>query len=149
MSCEGCGTLRVHEVEQFIYNEMLKKMSEFQTLTGGNPTKTNPKITALNVELAQVEAEIEKLIDTLTGANQTLLAYANNKIEELDARRQELMATIADKSAETVSPEKIKCISNHLENWSIATFEDKRQVVDGLMSKIRATSENVQIEWII
>jgi hypothetical protein len=57
MSCEGCGTLRVREVEESIYTEMLKKMSEFQTLTGGNPSKANPKLTAKNIELAQVETE--------------------------------------------------------------------------------------------
>ena len=45
-------------------------------------------MTAYQVELAQVEAEIEKLLDTLTGANATLLAYADKKIEELDTRRQ-------------------------------------------------------------
>jgi len=43
-------------------------MDEFQTLTDGNPTKANPRLTALNVELLQVEAEIEKLIDALSGA---------------------------------------------------------------------------------
>lgn len=87
-SCEGCGTLRVREVEQSIYGEMVRKMADFQTLTGGNPTKANPKLIALNVELAQVEAEIEKLLNTLTGANAVLLSYANNRIEELDAKRQ-------------------------------------------------------------
>ena len=48
--------------------------------------------------LAQVESEIEKLLDTLTGANATLLAYANKKIEELDNRdvykRQPIYRTI-------------------------------------------------------
>ena len=126
---------------------MLHQMGEFQTLTGGNPTKVNPKITALSVELAQLEAEIEKLLDTLTGANTTLLAYANNKIEELDTRRQTLIKTIADLSADAVSPEHMKRISNHLDNWDNADFEDRRLVVDGLISQIRATSESVQIEW--
>ena len=46
----------------------------------------------LHGELAQVEAEIEKLLDTLTGANATLLAYANKKIEELDTRFQILFS---------------------------------------------------------
>jgi len=32
-------------------------MGQFQTLTGGNPTKATPKITALSVELAQLEVE--------------------------------------------------------------------------------------------
>jgi len=146
-SCEGCGTLRVREVEQSIYGEMVKKMAEFQTLTGGNPAKANPKLTALHVELAQVEAEIEKLLNTLTGANAVLISYANGKIEELDAKRQSLTKTIADMSAEAVSPEQMKRISGYLDNWDNVSFEDRRLVVDGLISQIRATSESVQIEW--
>jgi len=146
-SCEGCGTIRVRDFEESVYGVMLHKMGQFQTLTDGNPTKANPKLTALNVELLQIEAEIEKLLDTLTGANATLLAYANSKIEELDTRRQTLIKAIADMSAEAVSPEHMKRISNHLDNWDNADFEERRLVVDGLISQIRATSESVQIEW--
>jgi hypothetical protein len=36
-SCEGCGTLRVPDIESSIYDEMVKKLQEFHTLTGGNP----------------------------------------------------------------------------------------------------------------
>jgi hypothetical protein len=147
-TCEGVGgVLEVPDVEESIYGEMVKKMSAFQTLTGGNPARANPKLTALKVELAQVEAEIEKLIDTLTGANRTLISYANNKIEELDTKKQSLVMAIADMSAEAVSPEKIERISDYLSNWDSIDFEDKRLVVDGLISQIKATSESVQIEW--
>ena len=62
---------------------MQEKFKDFQILHG-REEKVNLKLTAYQVELAQVEAEIEKLLDTLTGANATLLAYANKKIEELD-----------------------------------------------------------------
>ena len=58
---------------------MQEKFKDFQILHG-REEKVNPKLTAYQVELAQVEAEIEKLLDTLTGANATLLAYANKKI---------------------------------------------------------------------
>jgi hypothetical protein len=80
-------------------------MNDFQTLTGDNPEKANPKLTALNVSFVQIENEIEKLINTLTGANATLLSYANSKIEELDAERQRIVKDIADMTAEAVSPE--------------------------------------------
>ena len=100
-----------------------------------------------NVELAQVEAEIEKLLDTLTGANPVLLSYANGKIEELDAKKQSLVKAIADMSAESISPEHMKRISGYLHNWDSIGFEDRRLVVDGLISQIRATSEGAQIEW--
>lgn len=134
-------------VEQFVYTEMVKKLSDFQTLTGGNPTKANPKLTAYRIELAQVEAEIEKLINTLTGANSVLMSYANNKIEELDSQKQSLLKAIAEMSAEIVSPEQIERIYDYLDDWNNVDFEDRRLVVDGLISKIMATSENIQIEW--
>jgi uncharacterized protein (DUF2267 family) len=94
-----------------------------------------------------VEAEIEKLLDTLTGASKTLLAYANAKIEELDAQRQTLMKQIADMTAEAVSPERMERIAAHLNNWDNVNFEDKREVTSGMIAVIRATMDNIQIEW--
>jgi len=146
-TCEGCGTLRVHEVEESIHNEMVKKLRGFQILTKSDSTKVNPKLTALNVELAQVDTEIEKLLDNLTGANAALLSYANSKIEELDTKRQSLMKAIADMRTSTLSPEHANSISGYLTNWEDVSFEDKRLVLDGLIAKIQATSERVQIEW--
>ena len=122
-------------------------MDEFQTLMGGDPAKANPKLTKLLVELAQTESEIEKLLDTLTGANATLLSYANGKIEELDAKRQSLAKAIADVSSKIISPDRIKRIAGHLNNWDNVDFEDRRLVVGSMISSIKATSDNYQIAW--
>ena len=65
----------------------LKKMRAFQTLKGGKTESYNPKLTVARAALAKIEGEIEKLLDTLSGANPTLLQYANSRIEELDAQR--------------------------------------------------------------
>ena len=120
-SCDGCGTLRTREFERFLYGEMVKKLSEFQTLTAKRET-VNPKLTALNMELARVEDEIEKLLNTLTGANAVLLSYANSKIEELDTRRQALTKEIAALSAETMSLEQIERLSVYLNQWGEIDF---------------------------
>ena len=73
---------------------MVKKMREFQTLRGGKAEGYNPKLTAARAKLAQVESEIEKLIDTLTGATPLLLQYANSRIEELDVERQKQLSVL-------------------------------------------------------
>ena len=125
---------------------MQEKFKDFQILHG-REEKVNPKLTAYQVELAQVEAEIEKLLDTLTGANATLLAYANKKNEELDNRRQTISKAIAELSVETISPQQIKKLSYYLDNWDSIDFDDKRKAADGLISTIKATSDRVQIEW--
>jgi site-specific DNA recombinase len=147
-SCEGAGTLRISDMESFIYTAMVKKLKPFQTLNGRKKAaKANPKLTALQVELVQLEGEIEKLLDTLTGANSILLSYVNSKIEELDGRKQTLIKEIAAMTAEAVSPEQIERISGYLGTWEKVSFDDRRQVVDALISSICATSEKIEIQW--
>ena len=110
-----------------------KKLKDFKTLTGRKKAaKISPKLAAKRLELAQVESEIEKLLDTLTGATPVLLSYANSRIEELDAKRQLISDEIAKLSADAVPAEKIESISGYLDDWENVSFEDKRQVVDSI-----------------
>ena len=147
-ACPGCGCVKLHELEAVVYGAMVKKLKDFKTLTGRKKAaKISPKLAAKRLELAQVESEIEKLLDTLTGASPVLLSYANSKIEELDARRQSIANEIAKLSADAVPMEKMESISGYLDDWENVSFEDKRQVVDALIAVIRATNEKVEIEW--
>lgn len=120
---------------------MGEKFREFKLLRGGEE-KANPKITAY-----QVEAEIEKPLDTLTRVNATLLVYTNKKIEDLDNRRKTLSKAIADLSVETLSSQQIELLFGYLDDWENISFEDKRKAADGLISSISATSDYVKIEW--
>lgn len=144
--CPGCGKIRKPEFEEFIFNAMRARFKNFQ-VRHDKEEKANPKLTAYQIELAQVEAEIEKLLDTLTGANATLLAYANKKIEELDTRRQTISKAIAESSVETMSPQKEQELSYYLDHWDSIEFDDKRKAADGLIISISATSDHVQVEW--
>ena len=146
-SCPGPGTLTRHELEKSVYDEMVKKMREFQTLRGGKAEGYNPKLTAARAKLAKIESEIEKLIDTLTGANPLLLQYANSRIEELDTERQKQLKLVADLTANSVSSSQIDSITGYLQNWDEVSFDDKRRVVDTLISKIEATSTERVIHW--
>ena len=83
-SCPGCGKIITSELEAVVYQQMVK-LASYKTLTGKKKAaKANPKITALQVELLHVDSEIEKLVDSLTGANNVLFSYVNVKIAELD-----------------------------------------------------------------
>jgi DNA invertase Pin-like site-specific DNA recombinase len=147
-SCEGAGTLRVEDMESFIFAEMVNKLREFKTLTSGkNAAKANPKLTAARLELTKAQGEIETLMDSLAGASGLLISYANEKIAVLDAKRQELVKKVAELSNETIPAERMAEISNYLDDWNNTSFDDKRRVLDNLITRIRATSESVEIEW--
>ena len=140
--------MKLHELEAVVYGAMVKKLKDFKTLTGRNKAaKISPKLTAKRLELAQVESEIEKLLDTLTGANNVLLSYVNVKIAELDGRKQELLARIAELTVEAISPEQVSQISGYLDTWENVSFDDKRRVVDLMITTIAATSDSLNITW--
>ena len=117
-----------------MYQQMVKKLDSYKTLTGRKKAaKANPKITALQVELAHVDSEIEKLVDSLMGANNVLLSYVNVKIAEL--------------TVEAISPEQVSQISGYLDTWDSVSFDDKRQVVDLMITTVAATSDSLNITW--
>jgi len=54
---------------------------------------------------------------------------------------------IADLSAEAASLDRIARISELLDNWDNISFEDRREVADGMISQIKATNEDFDIAW--
>ena len=147
-SCPGCGKIITSELEAVVYQQMVKKLASYKTLTGRKKAaKANPKIAALQVELLHVDSEIEKLVDSLTGANNVLLSYVNVKIAELDGRKQELVKQIAELTVEAISPEQVNQISGYLDTWDNVSFDDKRRVVDLMITTIAATSDSLNITW--
>ena len=65
----------------------------------------------------------------------------------LDAERQKQLRLVADLTANSVSASQIDSITGYLDDWESVSFDDKRNVVDILISQIDATSESVTIHW--
>jgi len=146
--CVGCGAIRMLDLEAFVYDEMVKKLNDFKTLTGRKKaSKVNPKLTAKQLELAKIENEIEKLVESLATAGMTLVNYVNAKVEELDIRRQSITKEIATLTLDTIPSAQVNTISDYLDDWKNVSFEDKQKVMDSLITRVRATSESVEIEW--
>ena len=54
---------------------------------------------------------------------------------------------LEDKMTVRVPAEKIESISGYLDDWENVSFEEKRQVMDALITIIRAANEKAEIEW--
>ena len=67
--------------------------------------------------------------------------------EELDGRKQELVKQIAELTVEAISPEQVNQISGYLDTWDSVSFDDKRRVVDLMITTIAATSDSLNIIW--
>ena len=74
---------------------MQEKFKDFQILHG-REEKVNPKLTAYQVELAQVEAEIEKLLDTLTRPMRLCLPMATKNLKNRTPAARPISKAIAE-----------------------------------------------------
>ena len=66
---------------------------------------------------------------------------------ELDGRKQELVKQIAELTVEAISPEQVNQISGYLDTWDSVSFDDKRRVVDLMITTVAATSDSLNITW--
>lgn len=145
--CPGCGKIYTAELEDYIYKQMVKKIREYQTPLGYAKAHQHPRIVELSELLDKTEREIENLLTSLAGASDILISYVDMKVAELDRKRQEIVDEITALSTEVATPKQLENILIHLGDWERASFEEKRQVLDGLVSLIRASEKGVEIRW--
>ena len=73
--------------------------------------------------------------------------FIQSRIEQLDGRKQELLARIAELTVEAISPEQVSQISGYLDTWENVSFDDKRRGVDLMITTTAATSDSLNITW--
>lgn len=148
-NCIGTGaTIYADVIEEYIFNEIKKKLSMFTSLSSNTTEKNNPELQKIELELAHIDKEINDLLDKVSNANEILFEYINNRISLLDNKRKEL----AKKTLEinhANQKQDFEEINNHIQNWEKATFEEKKMIVDALIKVIYVKGDEINIEWYI
>ena len=124
---------------------MQKKLSQFSILKKSNQSVCDSEVTSLKLEISQLESEIQKLLERVADADTVLLKYINEKVSELDERKnsaEERIDILKQRNDFSVSE-----IKNHLTMWQELSFDDKRNVADTLINVIYATSDKITIQW--
>jgi len=143
----GCsfGSLNADKVDEIVFREMQKKLSEFKVLRKQETEKLNLTSLKIRERIAEIETEISSLLDKLTVANTTVAEYINSRISSLDSEKKELYKELsqADSSAKNTA----EILSDYFSHWDDLTISEKITVVDIIIEKIVATEEEIQIIW--
>lgn len=143
----GCnfGSLDADVVDEIVFEEMQKKLAEFETLSKKNQDGCNLQIVKLKTRIDAIDDEISSLLEKITTANETVMQYINNRVAELDAEKKELCAQITQLGNDR--KDNIGEISGYMEHWEKLTISDKITVVDCLIERITASKESIEIKW--
>ncbi|MBE6570597.1 MAG: recombinase family protein [Ruminococcaceae bacterium] len=143
----GChfGSLDADAVDEIVFEEMQKKLAEFETLSKQEQAECNLQILKWKERIEAIDKEIASLLDKISAANDTVMEYINNRISALDAEKKDLYAQIVqlDNSAKDAVEE----ITGYMEHWDELSISDKITVVDCLIESIHATKDSLDIKW--
>lgn len=146
--CEGVGGIRADDFEDLILHEMREHLRAFATLRAGEREPENPQIHTLHVKLEQLSGEIEKLMDKVADADGVLMGYIQKRISELDAQAEQYRQALRELSPlESREKRNVSELRNYMDQWEELSFDDKRAVVDQLISRITANQSGCEITW--
>ena len=146
--CEGVGGIDATAFENLILAEMTEHLTQFETLKAPQEQAENPRIHEISVKLEQITAEIEKLMDKVADADELMMEYINRRIHELDAQANDLRQELRELSPlENQNRYDLAELRDYMSHWEELSFDDKRSVVDQLITRISATEDSCEIEW--
>lgn len=143
----GCnfGSLDADLVDEIVFEEMRKKLAEFNTLTKQRQESCDLQTIKLKTRIEAIDQEINSLLDKIPLANGAVMEYINNRVAVLDAEKKELYAEIVRLTeGKGYSLEKI---TGYLDHWEKISMGDKLTVVDSLIESIYASQEKIKINW--
>lgn len=146
-TCEGVGkTIYADILEHYMLAAIKRKLQGFKELTAEAEPHTNPKLNEEKIQLSRLEDEIGQLLIKVSSANEVLMKYINEKMEALDAERNERKKEIY-KLSSSANDSDLMVIKNHVDKWQELSFSDRQAVVDALISVIYISGDQIDITW--
>ena len=146
-SCDGVGAIQASGIEDIVFDEMSRKLKEFNKLSYKEKHGDPIELTKLKIRAEEIEKEIATLIDKIVSASTATMEYINERIDALDEEKKTVKEKIAQMSAEMYDRQNIGVISDYMSKWNDISIDDKLTVVDTLIASIHVGHGKVKIAW--
>ncbi len=144
-ACEGIRTIYAGELEDFISQGIRNKLLEFPVLTNKKES-SHGGLNENKMKLSQIEEDISNLLNKVSNANEILMKYINEKVEQLDIQRKILLDQLHTATNDTIEKNR-DTITNFADKWEQLDFSDKQLIVDILIQVIYMEDDHIKIIW--
>ena len=136
---------RVDNLDNIILGEIEKLSLEPELIA--EETDANEKIRLIQTEIKNIDSQISRFLD-LYGLGSFTVDQIDAKIKPLEERRSKLQQEISRLDLQPIQHEEVITVldafSDVIQN---GTLEDKRELVQALISRIDLDGEDIAIRW--
>ena len=141
-------TLYATDVEQLFVDELRKKINEMTIEPHDDNERQSLEEIQLCEHLSEIDEQIDQLLNNITDADTTVMKYINKKIAELDKERTTISERIDTiKKNKESNIKKNEKITNAMDKWDSLSFEEKRCVIELMVSKVNMYVDTMEIIW--
>lgn len=145
--CEASRKMmRVDSLEETVTEEILKKITELQSIEYKRNVAENPKINSLKIEASKIEQKISNLISQISQGAEITIKYINETIQELDFEKSKIENSLIQlqysERRKGYSELDLDYVPN---NWNNMDLEDKKNIAKILIKEILIDGNEAEI----
>lgn len=128
------------EIDNFVLTEILKvKLSDIQSKEDIAPAIDN------SAEITKIDNQVKRLIDLYAICGEGVEELAK-KIKTLKSKKNSLLK-MQQKPKKAIKRHMIHALKTAKDTFENGTIEEKRQIVDALISRVILYNDSIKIEW--
>lgn len=135
------------DIEANVKHDLIRYIENFQFTKIERSIEFEKEKNKLKIQLKKVQDEIENLINKIPMANENVMKYINEKVEQLEQQRntiQSQLHIIKNKNSEEISNDIIRAT---LTDWDNLSFDDKKLIANTFIKKVVVYDDRLDIVY--
>lgn len=146
--CKGHSkTIRVDEVEIIVEKQIFERIKELRNISIKEEKKENSKINKIKIQIAEIDKQIEILVNKIAEANEVTMKYINEKLTALDKEKSSLIDEMQKLTLENSQNIGLNDLFEKIDNWDNLNLENKKAVCKTLINKVYIKDDEITIDW--
>lgn len=146
--CEGIHGFVLKDTEDIVLNRVREHIKVLDSVDAERVDTNAGDIHEIDVRIEALQTEINQLMAKVAQANDVLLKYINERITALNDEISDCRFEKSKlKRSAKADAKQVQSVSEQLGKWDDLSFDEKRSVLDVLISEIRLTDGNIDIVW--
>lgn len=146
--CDGFQkTIFADDIEKIVELEIFEKVKKIRNSSLPKQKIEDSQTNKLKIQLVEIENQIENLVSQLAEANKISMKYVNEKIENLDNEKNEILTKINKNTITKSRSHSKEEMLKDVDNWDNLSIEEKKKICAIFINKVNIKDDEITIDW--
>lgn len=137
------------DLKQAVESVLLPHIGDFQYALTERTGENAARLNELKIQQANIDEKINSIVEKFVEANDNMLKRLNDKLDELEKKKSDIVGGILDITAQKPLEIDFKQIKEFTDNWDDLDLETKKQIARLFIKQITYTDEEMNVDFYV